>query len=289
MRRTIAIALAGLSALAVAASSAEPPSGIAWDRIIGANPGALDAKQKERVASLLGSVRNTRGCQGTIAACLAAGDQTARRHAGYVARMARKSKDDAFIRQGIADRAASAFPAQVHGIDVADRPVRGAAGAPVTLVEFACFQCPYCAHLAPQLEGIGKRFPGKVAYYYKYFPVRSHPRGVQSALAGLAAQRQDRFWQMAELMFENRADLEDADLAGYASQAGLDMAKYRADIADPAAMKVIEKDKLEGMRVGVDGTPTFFVNGKLFRGQADFEELADRIGEELDIVEGRIR
>jgi protein-disulfide isomerase len=289
MRRTIPLVVVGLAALAVATSSADSSAEIAWGRIIGADAGALDAAQKGRAASLLSSAQNTRGCQGTIAACLASGDQTARRHAGYVVRMVRKGKTDDFIRQGITDRAASAFPSTIQKIDVTGRPFQGDPNAPVVLVEFACFQCPYCAHLAPQLEGLKQRFGDKVVHYYKYFPVRSHPRGVQAALAGLAAQRQDKFWRMAELMFANRADLEDADLADYASRAGLDPARYRTDIADPAAMKVIEKDKLEGMRLGVDGTPTFFVNGKLFKGQADFEELVDRIGEELDIVEGRIR
>jgi protein-disulfide isomerase len=289
MRRTIALVSLGIAALAVGISSADAAAEIAWDKIIGAQPSALDAAHKTRVAQLLGSIQNTRGCQGTIAACLAKGDQTARRHAGFVARMVRKDKDDAAIRQGIADRAASAFPSEIQKIDVTNRPVNGDPKAPVQLVEFACFQCPYCAHLAPDLAKLGQRFGGKVVHYYKFFPVRSHARGVPAALAGLAAYRHGKFWKMAELMFANRADLEDADLADYAARAGLDAAKFKADIADSAAMKVIEKDKLEGMRLGIDGTPTFFVNGKLFKGQADIEELADRIGEEIDIAEGRIR
>jgi protein-disulfide isomerase len=288
MRRRFAFALFGLAALAAAAAGAGTAE-IAWGKIIGADPNALDAAQKEKVAQLLAGIQNTRGCQGTLATCLASGDQTARRHAGFVARMVRKAKDDAAIRQGISDRAASAFPSEIQKIDVADHPRSGNPNAPVVLVEFACFECPFCAHLAPQLEGLEARFGDKVAHYYKFFPVRSHPRGVQAALAGLAAHRQGKFWKMARLLFANRADLEDADLADYAERAGLDLAKYKADIADPASMKVIEKDKLEGMRLGVEGTPTFFVNGKLFHGQADFEEIADRLGEELDIVEGRIR
>jgi len=280
---------AALAALAVSASSADSSAQISWDKIIGASPSALDAAQKSRVAQLLSSIDNTRGCKGTLAACLAQGDRTAQRHAGFVVRMVRKAKDDGAIRQGIADRAESAFPSEIQRIDVSGHPTTGNANAKVQLVEFACFQCPFCAHLAPQLADLDTRFGKNVAYTYKFFPVRSHSRGVPAALAGLAAHRQNKFWKMAELMFENRSDLEDADLEGYAARAGLDLAKYKADLADPTAMKVIEKDKLEGMRLGIDGTPTFFVNGKLFKGQADFEELADRIGEELDIIDGRIR
>jgi protein-disulfide isomerase len=288
MRRYGVLALLGVVALAAATSSAGSPE-LPWDKIIGADARTLDAAQKDRVASILAGAQNTRGCKGTIAACLASGDQTARRHAGFVARMVRKGKADDAILQGLKDRAASAFPSEVMAIDVGDHPLNGNPKAKVVLVEFACFECPFCAHLAPKLATLKQRFGDKVAHYYKFFPVRSHSRGVPSALAGLAAFRQGKFWQMAELMFAGRADLADGDLLGYASQAGLDVARYKADIADPASMKYIEKDKLEGMRLGVDGTPTFFVNGKQFLGQPDFDELADRLGEEIDIVEGRIK
>jgi protein-disulfide isomerase len=288
MRRHGVLVLLGLVALAASTSTAGSPAAVAWDKIIGADLGALDATQKGRVESILGTTANTRGCKGTLASCLAAGDQTARRHAGFVARMVRKGKPDDAIIKGIADRAASAFPDEIMKIDVADHPLNGAAEAKVALVEFACFECPFCAHLAPQLATLKQKFGDKVAHYYKFFPVRSHARGVPSALAGLAAHRQGKFWKMAELMFANRADLTDDDILGYASQAGLDVARFKADIADAASMKYIEKDKLEGMRLGVEGTPTFFVNGKLYRGLADFDELTDRIGEEIDILEGRI-
>jgi len=289
MRRHGVLILLGLVALAASTSTAGSPATVAWDKIIGADPGDLDAAQKARGESILGTAANTRGCKGTLASCLAAGDQTARRHAGFVARMVRKGKADDVILAGIADRAKSAFPDEVMKIDVADHPLNGPAGAKVVLVEFACFECPFCAHLAPQLAKLQGKFGDKVAHYYKFFPVRSHARGVPSALAGLAAHLQGKFWKMAELMFANRTDLTDDDVLGYASQAGLDVAKFKTDIADAASMKFIEKDKLEGMRVGVEGTPTFFVNGKLYRGLADFEELVDRIGEEIDILEGRIQ
>jgi protein-disulfide isomerase len=289
MRRHGVLILLGLVAFAASTSAAGPPAGAAWDKVIGADPSALDAAQKARVESILGSAANTRGCRGTLASCLAAGDQTARRHAGFVARMVRKDKPDDFIVKGIADRAASAFPDEVMKIDVADHPLNGNPEAEVVLVEFACFECPFCAHLAPKLSALKRKFGDKVAHYYKFFPVRSHARGVPSALAGLAAHRQGKFWQMAGLMFAGRTDLSDGDILGYAEQAGLDVAKFKVALTDQASMKYIERDKIEGMRLGVEGTPTFFVNGKLYKGLADFDELVDRIGEEIDIVEGRIK
>lgn len=262
---------------------------IAWDKIIGADPAKLTADQKQRVATNLGSLQNTRGCKGTIAKCLAEGDQTARRHAGYVARMVRKGKTDEFIKQGIELRKQSAHPDEVFNIKLEDRPHTAGATAKVVVAEFACFQCPFCAHLAPKLKQIEKKFGAKVTHYYKFFPVRSHKQGVPTALAGYAAHKQGKFWQLYDLMYANRANLEEADVKGYAQQAGLDMAKFDADRKAPAAMKAVEKDKLEGMRLGVEGTPAFFVNGKLYQGANDIAEILDRIGEELDIVEGRIK
>jgi len=288
MRRTLMTALPLMAAILLAAGLARAED-IAWDKVIGADPARLDDAQRTRVAQNLGRLQNTRGCHGTLAACLAKGDQTARRHAGFVVRMVRKKKPDEAIAAGIKQRAESAFPEETFEIDLGGHPSVGARGAKVVIVEYACFQCPYCAHLAPQLKRLEKQFGGKVAHYYKFFPVRSHARGVATALAGLAAMRQNRFWEMYDLMYAHRADLEDDDLLGYAKELKLDIVKFKEDMKDPALMKYIEKDKLEGMRLGVEGTPTFFVNGKLFEGASDYEEIVDRLGEELDILDGRIR
>jgi protein-disulfide isomerase len=288
MRSRLAIPLiAALVALATAPAGA---ADIAWDKAINAPVSRMNAAQRTRAEALVNRIQNTRGCRGTLAACLAEGDQTARRHAGFVVRMVRKEKTDSFIERGIKDRAGSAFPTELLKPDIAAHPRRGPADAPVQLVEYACFQCPFCAHLADVLEArLRKELGQQVAHVYKFFPVRSHSRGVQSALAGVAAHRQGLFWKMYDLMYANRTKLEDADLRSHAGKAGLDLARYDADIGDPAAMKLIEQDKLEGMRYGVEGTPTFLVNGKLYLGQNDVEEIIDRLGEELDILEGRIK
>jgi protein-disulfide isomerase len=278
-----------LTATAVFLTSTAGAAEIPWNKVIGADSAKLTAEQKTRVTGSLNKLSNTHGCKGTLALCMAKDDLTARRHAGYVVRMVRKNKTDEFIKKGIALRKESTHTDEVFDVALADHPHLGDAKAKVVVVEFACFQCPFCAHLAPQLKTLEKRFKGKVAHYYKFFPVRSHPRGVAAALAGLAAFRQGKFWQMYDLMFNNRANLDDNDLLAYAKKAGLDVAKFQADLKDSSLMRAVEKDKLEGMRFGVEGTPTFFVNGKLYKGTAEFEEIIDRVGEELDIVEGRIK
>lgn len=280
---TIAVLVALLTTAAIAGSN-----DIAWDKIIGAKAANLSAQQKDKVAANLAKISNTHGCTGTIKDCLAKGDMTARRHAGFVVRMVQKNKSDEVISKGIAKRHESAFPEETFDIDLRDHPVIGNPDAKVVFVEYACFECPFCAHLAPKLKELKKRFGSDVAYYYKFFPVRSHPRGVASALAGLAAKRQGKFWEMYSLMYANRTDLGDEDLLRYAKEVGLDVAKFTADIKDKALMSVLQKDKLEGMRFGVEGTPTFFVNGKMYQGRSEYADIADRIAEELDIVNGKI-
>ncbi|MCP4606296.1 MAG: thioredoxin domain-containing protein [Proteobacteria bacterium] len=262
---------------------------IAWEKILGIDLGKLSAEQKNRITSNLNRLANTRGCKGTLVHCLNQGDLTARRHAGYVARMVRKGKDDAFIEKGIAMRKESAHPEEVFDIELSDHPRVGDPKAKVVLVEYACFQCPFCAHLAPKLKNLNKKFGSKLVQYYKFFPVRSHKRGVPSALAGLAAHRQGKFWPMYDVMFKNRADLEDDNIITYAKKSGLDIPKFEADMKDQKAMRYVEKDKLEGMRLGVEGTPTFFINGKQFHGLQEYPEILDRIAEEIDIIEGRIQ
>jgi protein-disulfide isomerase len=262
---------------------------IKWSEIIGADASKLSVEQKAGVEKKLRTLKNTYGCKGTLAACMEKGDITARRHAGFVIRMVLKGKDDAYIAKYISLRRESAHPKEIATINLKGRPVHGNPNAPITLVEFECFQCPFCAHLAPKLKAMSAKYKGKIREYFKFFPVRSHPRGVPSALAALAAHRQGKFQPMAETLFKHRADLEDDDLEKYAASQGLDMEKFKKDMKDPTVMKEVEKDKLEGMRIGVDGTPTLFINGKRYQSVYDIREIEDRIEEELDIIEGRIR
>lgn len=260
-----------------------------WSKMPGLDAQKLKADQKKKIEEILAKLKNTRGCEGSLADCYSQGDMTAKRHAGYVARMVRKGKEFKDIEKGIELRNQSAFPSEKYKANLSGHPHLGNPEAKVVLVEYACFECPFCAHLAPKIKNLVKKYGGKVVYYYKFFPVRSHPRGVAAALAGFAAHKQGKFWPMYDLLFENRTDLEDEDLLSYARRAGLDTKEFLVDVKSKGAMKFVEKDKLEGMRFGVEGTPTFFINGKEFKGLQDYAEIVDRIEEELDIVAGAIQ
>jgi protein-disulfide isomerase len=129
---------------------------------------------------------------------------------------------------------------------------------------FACFGCPMCAHLALKIKKSTNKFKGKVGYFYKFFPVRSHKHGVPAAMAGLAAARQGKFWQIYYMLYANRIHLEDSDLEKYAAKIRLDMTKFKADIKNKSLMKQIKKDKLPGMRLGVDSYSSWKCCSKIF-------------------------
>jgi 2-hydroxychromene-2-carboxylate isomerase len=146
-----------------------------------------------------------------------------------------------------------------------DSPSRGAPMAKVTVVEFSDFQCPHCGAAHPELLRVLREFDGKVRLVYKYFPLSGHTRALPAARAAEAARAQGRFWEMHDLLFEHQRDLEDADIQKYATQIGLDMQRFERDYEDPAITKRVEADKELGVKLGIEATPSFFVDGRPFR------------------------
>ncbi len=104
-------------------------------------------------------------------------------------------------------------------------------------------------------------WPSDVKVVFKHYPLQFHQRARPAGLAAVAAEKQGKFWEMKEILYQNQRSLDDASLRTYAEQAGLDLAKYDKDIADPETARVVDKDVQDGNKAGVRGTPTFFVNG----------------------------
>jgi protein-disulfide isomerase len=154
-----------------------------------------------------------------------------------------------------------ARPAPVLALDLAGAPARGRADAPVTLVEFADFECPHCAHGFEQVEEIKKTHGDQVRYVFRNFPLPSHEHALKAAEAGLAAAAQGRFFEIATLMFRNQNALDIPSLKRYAAEAGCDPARFAADLDSGRFGTVALLERREGDRVGVAGTPSFFVNG----------------------------
>ncbi len=153
-------------------------------------------------------------------------------------------------------------PKKIRTIDTDGCPELGPPDAPVTIVEWADFECPACKAFYPVLDGLVKRFPGQVRLVYKFYPLASHPHGEIAARAGVAAFRQGKFWEMHHMMFDNQERLEQSDLEGYAKQLKLDVGKFKSEMGSDDTVARITRDKRAADDVNLDSTPTIFINGR---------------------------
>jgi protein-disulfide isomerase len=161
-------------------------------------------------------------------------------------------------------------------------PTRGPASAPITIVEFSDFHCPYCRAVQPTLNQVMAKYPGKVRLVYRHFPLDSlHPQARRAAEASWCAAEQDRFWQFHDRVYASGPDASEETLKRLAGEAGLDTAKFSSCVASGRAAASIEKDVEEGARHGVNGTPGFFVNGRALSGNMPLDAFVRVIDEEL--------
>jgi protein-disulfide isomerase len=154
---------------------------------------------------------------------------------------------------------------------------------PVEIVLYSDFQCPYCAQFAkPFRELQAKGIEGAdVRVVFKNFPLSIHPQAQLAHQAAIAAKAQDKFWEMHDLLFANPRRVQRTDLIGYATQLGLDLARFEKDIDGAAARETIAADIAEGTRAGVSGTPAYSINGRLYSGMRPLEQLKElMVGEQ---------
>ena len=152
--------------------------------------------------------------------------------------------------------------------------IRGSDRAPVTLVEYGDYECPHCGQAYPVVEELIRQLGRALRVAYRHFPLTSmHPRAEPAAEAAEAAGAQGKFWEMHAQLFENQDALDDADLIRYADSIGLDVDQFTDELASHAHAPRVREDMLGGIRSGVNGTPTFFINGVRHDGPYDFDSL----------------
>ena len=164
-------------------------------------------------------------------------------------------------------------------------PVRGAADAPVTLVEFSDFECPFCKQAQPTLKQLLERYPGKVRIAYRDFPLESiHPQARRAAEAARCAHDQGKFWEYHDALFTASPKLSADDLKRYATEVGLDGTKFDACVAGGSHKAAVQQDLDEGKELGITGTPAFFINGRPLSGAQPLEAFTKVIDDELTRV-----
>ena len=167
-------------------------------------------------------------------------------------------------------------------ISSAGFPSRGVATAPVTIVEFSDFECPYCGGLFPTLKQVEKNYPQTVRIVYRQFPLSNlHPHAMKAAEASLCANEQNKFWEFHDSMFGNQRELSIADLKQRAVDLKLDTQAFNQCLDSGKEAAAIQADIQEGARVGVSGTPAMFINGRFLSGNQPYSEIKDVIEDEL--------
>lgn len=159
---------------------------------------------------------------------------------------------------------------------------KGPDDAPVTIVEFSDFQCPYCKRVVPTLDQILEKYPDQVRVVYRHLPLeRIHARAQPAAEAAACAGDQGKFWDFHHRVFENNRQLSDEDLERYAVDAGLEMEDFRQCVAERKFQQAVEADSAAAQSLGLSGTPAFFVNGIPLTGALPLEQFVDVIDAEL--------
>ena len=154
----------------------------------------------------------------------------------------------------------------VRTVPLADSPSKGPANAPVTIVVFSDFECPACRAAMPLLSDAQEARPKEVRLVHKFYPLPKHTHAKGAAYAAYAALKQNKYWEMEEVLFENQEELTERDLERYAQDIGLDIERFRKDKASPEAKAMVERDMKDGDAAGLGYTPFVIVNGRQFDG-----------------------
>lgn len=168
----------------------------------------------------------------------------------------------ACVQAGGSVRADPSAPPKPYEILLFGAAVRGPEHAPVTIVEFSDFQCPYCAKATTLVDQVLRAYPREVNFVYKNFPLPMHPHAELAARAALAAGRQGKFWEMHDELFRHSASLTPETINGIAEQIGLDAPRFKADLGSPEVAKQLDTEIRQGKVAGINGTPSFFVNNR---------------------------
>ena len=152
--------------------------------------------------------------------------------------------------------------------------IQGPIDAPIKLIEYGDYECPFCGDAYPVVKAIQQRLGKRLCFAFRNFPLsNSHPHAQRAAEAAEAAGAQGRYWEMHDLLYENQNALEDEDLAGYAAALRLDVERFMSEVLSGVHEARIREDFRSGARNGVNGTPSFFINGARYNGMAGVEEL----------------
>jgi protein-disulfide isomerase len=178
--------------------------------------------------------------------------------------------------------------AEVYKVPLGDAPARGGAQPKVTIVEFSDFQCPFCGRVQPALGQLLRDYGGDVELAFRHTPLPFHANAIPAALAAEAARAQGKFWEMHDKLYANQTSLDRPSLERYAREIGLDLQAFRRALDGGLGKDRIQRDLDLATRFGVRGTPTFFINGRIYPGAQPIEGFKKVINDEINKANGKL-
>jgi len=172
-------------------------------------------------------------------------------------------------------------PGKKYKVDIGASPTKGPKSAPIQIVEWSDFQCPFCRRAGPTLAQIEKEYGDKVQIAFKHMPLSMHSKARPAHAASQAAAMQGKFWEMHDLIFADQRGMSEEKYVEYATQLGLDVEKFKKDVVSKEVEARISADYAQATKLGVTGTPAFFVNGRFLSGAQPFASFQVLIDEEL--------
>jgi protein-disulfide isomerase len=172
-------------------------------------------------------------------------------------------------------------PNRVYKLTTDDAPALGPESAAVTIVEFSDFQCPFCSRVYPTLLRLRQEYGDDVRIVFKHMPLGFHAKAPGAHAASEAAKLQGKFWPMHDKLFEGQRLLSDAQYEAWASEIGLDVEQFKRDVASKSVKDRVASDNAEAKKLGVTGTPAFFINGRFLSGAQPFESFKRMVDREL--------
>jgi hypothetical protein len=227
---------------------------------------------QNRLCAELG--KDTRGCKMVT-------DETPRMAAGRCQAMLEHYQEILDELKGMEERYRPLSSELQALIAAGDVPSLGPVNAKVVLVEFSDFQCPYCSKASTVLETLRAKYEGQIRIVFRQFPLSFHQNAQLAAEASLAAHAQGKFWEMHDALFTHQSELGRESIDGYARTLGLDMKKFARGLDDRTHGVEVERDLELGKQVTVEGTPTWFLNGKRVDNPTDLDEMLKLVDAEL--------
>jgi protein-disulfide isomerase len=259
-----------------------------WKKVAalsGVDFSGLTPAQRQAVLNVLRTEPCACGCSMKVAECRVKDPAcgVSRRLAAFAVRDASSGKPEASIRADL-DKYAKQPPPLLDPavkLNIAGAPFKGPATAKVTIVEFSDFQCPYCAKAAVEAAQVVQKFPTQVKLVFKQFPLEDHSQAALAAEASLSAQAQGKFWQLHDKMYANFRSINRARILAWAAEIGMDVNKLQADLNSHKYAARVRAEEQEGEVAGVEGTPTFYINGQKFNGVFEVSAIAPIIIDEM--------